>query len=146
MPTDTITAWIEHDENGKPYVVTDEIDPPSSGTDWAYVEALTDEENLANALSDPDAVILTPERRARLRPAVETRRVRQDLQLTQDAFATRFGIPLGTLRDWEQGRWQPDATARTLLQVISREPDLVAEVVAEDRARRATRRQATAAD
>jgi len=34
-----------------------------------------------------------------------------------------FGLPLGTLRDWEQGRKQPDAPARALLRIIEREPE-----------------------
>ena len=141
MPTDTITARIEREERGGPCVVTDEVDPNPSVTDWAHVEALADEENRANALSDPDTVLLTPGKRARLRPAVLTRRVRRDLGLTRDAFAERFGIALGTPRDWDQGRWQPDAAARTLLRVIAKDPSLVAD----ERARRAGARQTSVA-
>ena len=53
-------------------------------------------------------------------PAVK--RLRQQFGISQDAFAKRFKIPLGTLRDWEQGRAEPDATAQTCIQVIERDP------------------------
>ena len=105
--------------------------------DFAALEALTDDELMANALSDPDTLILTPERRAQFRPATEVRRVRHQVRLTQEEFATRFGIALGTLRDWEQGRRMPDATARTLLRIIARDPDLVASVVESSRTQKA---------
>jgi putative transcriptional regulator len=45
--------------------------------------------------------------------------------LTQEAFSSRFQIPLGTLRDWEQGRAEPDQTARAYLKVIAGDPDAV---------------------
>lgn len=51
--------------------------------------------------------------------------VRQALNLTQNQFAQRFRIPLGTLRDWEQGRKVPDTAARAYLVVILRDPALV---------------------
>jgi putative transcriptional regulator len=37
----------------------------------------------------------------------------------------RFQIPLGTLRDWEQGAAEPDQAARTYLRVIARDPEAV---------------------
>jgi putative transcriptional regulator len=51
--------------------------------------------------------------------------VRQALGLSQQEFAERFKIPLGTLRDWEQGRVEPDQAARAYLMVIARMPDAV---------------------
>ena len=53
--------------------------------------------------------------------------VRQKLKLTQAEFAERFGLPLATVRNWEQGRTLPDAPARVLLAVIARHPDAVAD-------------------
>jgi len=52
------------------------------------------------------------------------------LTLTQEEFASRYGIPLGTLRDWEQGRTEPDATAKAYLKVIAAEPDAAAGALA----------------
>ena len=54
------------------------------------------------------------------------RTLRWRLKFTQDEFSTRFAIPLGTLRDWEQGRSEPDAPAKAYLKVISAEPEAVA--------------------
>jgi transcriptional regulator with XRE-family HTH domain len=54
------------------------------------------------------------------------RTLRRALGLTQEEFAARYHIPLGTLRDWEQGRSQPDQPARAFLAVIARAPNEIA--------------------
>jgi putative transcriptional regulator len=59
---------------------------------------------------------------------VRTQRI--TLMLTQEEFAARYAIPLGTLRDWEQGRTEPDTPARAYLKVIAAEPDLAARALA----------------
>ena len=86
---------------------------------------MTDAEVLAAAKADPDAQPMTAKdfKRARRVPQVKT--IRRALKLSQDEFANRFQIPVGTLRDWEQGRKEPDAAARAYLRVIAREPDAV---------------------
>jgi putative transcriptional regulator len=58
-------------------------------------------------------------------PAVDVRAVRRKTGLTQAGFARRFGFPLGTLRNWEQGIRTPQGPARTLLVVIDAEPEAV---------------------
>ncbi len=66
---------------------------------------------------------------ARLHPApvaVNVRAIRKRLGLTQSEFARQFGFGLATVRDWEQGRYQPDQAARSYLLVIEREPEVVA--------------------
>jgi putative transcriptional regulator len=55
--------------------------------------------------------------------------IRRALKLSQEEFATRFHIPIGTLRDWEQGRKEPDAAARAYLRVIAREPETVSKAL-----------------
>jgi len=55
----------------------------------------------------------------------DVRSIRARLKLTQPAFAQRFGLPLGTVRDWEQGRVVPDQAARVLLAVIEADPGAV---------------------
>jgi putative transcriptional regulator len=92
--------------------------------DWRAFDALTDEEVVRRALSDPDAQPLSDAQLQRMRrpnPKV----VRQALGLSQEEFAERFRIPVGTLRDWEQGRVEPDQAARAYLMVIARIPDAV---------------------
>jgi putative transcriptional regulator len=89
----------------------------------------TDAEIHAAALSDPDAQPLTPEQLSRMRRVSElplSYRVRRQLRLSQTEFAARFRIPVGTIRDWDQGRTQPDAAATALLKAIARYPDEVA--------------------
>ena len=99
---------------------------PSVGkSDWQRVDAMTDEEVTAAALADPDAQPLTDETaktRKRLSPA---RAIRRALRLTQEEFATRYHIPVGTLRDWEQGRAEPDQPARAYLRAIAGDPEAV---------------------
>jgi putative transcriptional regulator len=51
--------------------------------------------------------------------------IRRALELTQEEFAARYHIPLGTLRDWEQGRAEPDQPTRAYLTLIARDPDHV---------------------
>ncbi len=95
-------------------------------TDWARVLAMTEEEIEANALADPDNPPITPEELARMRVFPHPKRIRERLKLTQEQFAERFEIPLGTLRDWEQNVCYPDQAARTLLRVIEQDPEGVA--------------------
>jgi putative transcriptional regulator len=62
---------------------------------------------------------------------VNTKKLRDGLGLTQEEFAARYRIPLGTLRDWEQGRKRPDAPARAYLTIIARDPHAVASLLGE---------------
>jgi DNA-binding MarR family transcriptional regulator len=56
---------------------------------------------------------------------MDARAIRLTLNLTQAEFARQFGIAIGTLRDWEQGRKLPDGPAQTLLRVIQANPDAI---------------------
>ena len=84
---------------------------------------MTEAEIAAAAAADPDARPMTPEelKKARRVPRVKT--LRRALGLTQQEFAARYQIPLGTLRDWEQGRTEPDQPARAYLTVIAHDPE-----------------------
>jgi len=86
---------------------------------------MTPAERHAAALADPDAQPLTDADMARMKRIPRTQIIRRALGLTQEAFSQRFRIPLGTLRDWEQGRKEPDAATRAYLKVIARDPDAV---------------------
>ena len=96
--------------------------------DWTQFEAMTDEQRTAAAMSDPDAQLMTagPYGKPRSRAFI----VRRALGLSQEAFAERYRIPVGTLRDWEQGRSVPDQATRAYLIVIAKHPDVVAEALA----------------
>ena len=96
--------------------------PFEDKTDWARLRAMTDEEVTAAALADPDARPMTPEQLRTARRVPRTRTLRRALALTQEEFALRYHIPIGTLRDWEQGRCEPDQPSRAYLTVIAHDP------------------------
>jgi putative transcriptional regulator len=108
----------------------DDLDLAEDETDFAYLEAMTDEEALQNALNDPDAQPLTPEQLARMRRYPDPKRIRLGLDLTQEQFARRFEIALGTLRDWEQNVRLPDSAATAYLRVIANDPEAVERALA----------------
>jgi len=84
---------------------------------------MTEEEVHASAVADPDAQPLTESDFARMKQVPRIKILRRALRLTQEEFAARYHIPLGTLRDWEQGRCEPDQPARAYLTVIARDPE-----------------------
>jgi putative transcriptional regulator len=86
---------------------------------------VSEEEILAAALSDPDAKPFSSAQLARMKHTPRAKLIRRALGLTQEEFAARFCIPLGTLRDWEQGASEPDQAARAYLTVIARNPEAV---------------------
>jgi putative transcriptional regulator len=67
-------------------------------------------------------------RRVRV-PDVEVSAVRAKLGLSQADFAAAFGVSLGTVRNWEQGRRHPEGPARALLVVIDKAPKAVMEAL-----------------
>ena len=93
--------------------------------DWSRFDAMTPEERHDAALADPDAQPLTDADMARMKPTAQVQILRRAFGLTQEEFSGRFRIPLGTLRDWEQGRKEPDAATRAYLVVIARDPEAV---------------------
>jgi putative transcriptional regulator len=84
----------------------------------------------AAAAADPDARPMTPEQLAKARRIPRVRTLRRALGLTQEEFAARYHIPIGTLRDWEQGRTEPDQPARAYLKVIASNPEAVSRALA----------------
>jgi len=78
---------------------------------------------MARGEAVPGAVIHTPP---------DVRAIRRRLKLTQPAFARRFGLSVGTVRDWEQGRAVPDQAARVLLRVIETDPAAVQRAIGAD--------------
>lgn len=104
--------------------------PEADKHDWSRFDAMTDAQRHDAAVSDPDAKPLTPEDFKRRKRTPRVKIIRRALGLSQEDFAARFHIPLGTLRDWEQGRKVPDAAARAYLVVIGRNPDAVRNALA----------------
>jgi putative transcriptional regulator len=83
----------------------------------------------AAARADRDAQPLTPEDLKRMKRTPQAKIIRRALALTQEEFSVRYHIPLGTLRDWEQGRAEPDQPTQAYLRVIAREPERVERVL-----------------
>lgn len=71
----------------------------------------------------PDMQNRMPSRKITAAPVV--RDLRHRAKLTQAEFASRLGVPLETIRNWEQGKRSPRGPARALLTVIAHEPDMV---------------------
>lgn len=84
---------------------------------------ITSEDVEKAARVDPDAQPLTESDLKRMKRTPQAKIIRRALGLTQEEFAIRYHIPLGTLRDWEQGRSEPDQPTRAYLTLIARKPD-----------------------
>jgi putative transcriptional regulator len=98
--------------------------------DWSRFDAMSDAQRNVAATRDPDAKPLTPADFKRMKRTPQVKLIRRALGLTQEEFAGRFHIPLGTLRDWEQGVAVPDQSARAYLTVIARDPEAVRKALA----------------
>jgi putative transcriptional regulator len=62
-------------------------------------------------------------------PSVDVAAIRGKTRLSQQAFASRIGVPATTLRNWEQGRRAPQGPARVLLAMLDRNPKIVEELL-----------------
>jgi putative transcriptional regulator len=107
--------------------------------DWAAIDALTDKDIDAMIAADPD---VAPEwnwslddPKVRIMVPTDVKAIRAKFGLSQERFAKIFALNLATLRDWEQERRMPHGPARTLLQIIDREPEAVRRALAPKKAR-----------
>ena len=116
-----------HTTDGKPVRV--HSDGREEGLVEHPIRPMTEDEIHAAALSDPDNPPLTEEDFNRMKRTPQVKIIRRALRLSQEEFSGRFHIPLGTLRDWEQGRKEPDTAARAYLKVIGRNPQAVMEAL-----------------
>jgi len=100
--------------------------------DGRIVEILPDGSERALA-SDPRSIAMAAHNAARAQEASYARNVRGQTGLTQAAFAARIGVPVETVRNWEQGKRSPRGPARALLKVIEQAPDAAFAVLAKAR-------------
>ena len=63
--------------------------------------------------------------------AVQVKKIRQATGLSQAMFAKRIDVAVGTLRNWEQGRREPEGPARALLRAINNDPEHVLAALSE---------------
>jgi putative transcriptional regulator len=103
----------------------------SGDGNWAYVEnpPLGPTPPDFVPAYDPENPPLTSEQLKRMKRVVFAKHLRFKFGLTQEQFSERYNIPIGTLRDWEQHRSEPDAPAKALLKLIAADPEGAAEVL-----------------
>lgn len=74
---------------------------------------------IANGTADPATY------KVHVPAEIDVGSIRRKAAMTQAAFAAAYGFPIGTLREWEQGRSRPDTAARAYLLVIEGQPEIV---------------------
>ena len=96
--------------------------------DGRLVEITADgqERILPQPAAEPVVAAATPLRTA---DATYARRVRSQTRLTQAEFAARIGVPIETVRNWEQGKRTPRGPARALLKLLDHAPDVAFSVL-----------------
>lgn len=62
---------------------------------------------------------------------IDVAAIRKRTGLSQAAFSGRIGVPVSTLRNWEQRRRRPEGPARVLLAMLKRNPKIVEEILAD---------------
>lgn len=81
-------------------------------------------QSMAQALAHAQGRRIGRDHRVAVKPA-DVQKARRRLGLSQDKFAEAFGVSASTLRKWEQGQRAPTGAAKTLLKIITREPEAV---------------------
>lgn len=97
---------------------------PPRRTDEAIAAAVHDELDEAPIRSEDELEVVRA--RELERDVHGVLRLRRRLGVGQIDFANRYKVPLGTLRNWEQGRAEPDRAAKVLLAAIAADPEGVA--------------------
>jgi putative transcriptional regulator len=111
-------ATLQFMQDGSQRVLADK-------TDWVRLNALTDADIEAAAEADLENPLLTDAELKQFRPVPNPKEIRKRLNMTQQQFSQQFELPLGTLRDWEQGTREPDSAAKSYLRVIAKNPQEV---------------------
>ncbi len=96
----------------------------------ARLEAMTDEDITRAAESDPDNPPSTEEELDRGVFGRSVRLAREKAGMTQEQFAAALGLPVASLRNWEQGRVNPDPAARSLVKIVAANPEFALKALA----------------
>lgn len=84
---------------------------------------------LTQALAEPTNE-RDSKRRLRVPDKIDVAAIRRRTGLSQAAFSCRIGVPVATIRNWEQGHRSPQGPARVLLALLERNPKIVEETLA----------------
>lgn len=87
-------------------------------------------DKIAAGLEDAIAFAGGDKARARIVEPVDIKAVRNRLGKTQGQFSNEFKLPIGTLRDWEQHRREPDTGSKVYLSMIEADPEAVKQILA----------------
>jgi len=98
---------------------------PQDETDWARVDAMSDEELVRNAHEDVDNPPAEDVPPGTFWQVFCPQWVRRRLGMSQQQFADAFGFPVRSLQQWEQGRSAPSQAIQSYLRVIAVEPAIV---------------------
>lgn len=79
-------------------------------------------DKIAAGLNDAIAFAGGDESRARVVKPVNIKLIRERWRMTQNEFAQKYRLPLGTVRDWEQHRREPDTGSKLYLSMIEADP------------------------
>lgn len=94
------------------------------------MDATTEEDIRRHMIEDGE----DPDAEPRFAPPVQAQAVRKKLGLTQPDFARLLGVPVATLRNWEQNRFLMEPAAQTLLKLVDREPEAALRALRDPRA------------
>lgn len=61
---------------------------------------------------------------------VDIKAIRADRRMSQNQFSRTYRLPIGTVRDWEQHRREPDSASRVYLSMIEADPEGVLKILA----------------
>jgi putative transcriptional regulator len=87
-------------------------------------------DKIAAGIEDAIAFAGGDESRARVVKPVDIKALRQRIGKTQGQFSNEFKLPVGTLRDWEQHRREPDTGSKVYLSMIEADPEAVKRILA----------------
>jgi len=87
-------------------------------------------DKIAAGIEDATAFAGGDETRAHVVKPVDIKALRQRIGKTQDQFSNEFKLPVGTLRDWEQHRREPDTGSKVYLSMIEADPEGVKRILA----------------
>jgi putative transcriptional regulator len=107
----------------------DEIKAMKRDVDWAKVDATTEEDIRRYMIEDGE----DPDAEYPIEKSFSPHVIRKRIGMTQEKFAAALGIPVATLRNWEQGRNAIDPAARSLLLLVARDPEGTLKALAEMR-------------
>lgn len=97
----------------------DEIKATKRDVDWEKIDATTEEDIRRHMIEDGE----DPDAEYALGTSFSPHVIRKRIGMTQEQFAAALGIPVATLRNWEQGRNAIDPAARSLLLLVAGDPE-----------------------